>query len=61
LTLSGYCANNVCPASFIRTSQDPGIFSVMIKELAGETLLSSVPVIASVDTDIFVSSSQIPL
>jgi hypothetical protein len=35
LTSSGYCTNNamhVCPASFVCTSQVPGIFPAIIKE-----------------------------
>ena len=34
LTLSGYCDGNACPASFICTSQAPGIFPAIIKELS---------------------------
>ncbi|MFZ0513057.1 MAG: hypothetical protein WAM14_15720 [Candidatus Nitrosopolaris sp.] len=39
LTSSGYRTNNAWPASFICTSQAPGIFPAIIKELAGGTLL----------------------
>jgi hypothetical protein len=59
LTLSGYCTNNACPASFICTSQAAGIFPAITRELAVGTLLSRVPVMIKVGLDAFVSSPQI--
>ena len=61
LTLSGYCTNNEWPASFICTSQAPGIFPAITKELADAIVTSSVPVMIKVGLDIFESSSQMPL
>ena len=44
----------------ICTSQAPGIFSAIIKELAGAIVKSSVPVKMKEGLDIFESSSQMP-
>jgi hypothetical protein len=58
LNLSGYWAISACPASFICTSQAPGIFAAIIKELAGWIAPSSVPVMINVGLDIFESLSH---
>jgi hypothetical protein len=58
---SGYCCINPSPAPLICTSQELGIFDVIIKELATGTSISSVPVITKAGTDIFESWLQTPL
>jgi hypothetical protein len=52
---SGYCCINPCPPPLICTSQEPGIFCTIIRELAAGTATSSVPVMTKVGTDIFES------
>jgi hypothetical protein len=51
LNFSGYWYINPCSPPLICTSQDPGIFCTIIKELAEGTETSSVPVITNVGMD----------
>jgi hypothetical protein len=61
LSLLGYWYINPCPVPWICTSQEPGIFCTIIRELAAGTATSSVPVKTKVGTDIFEIWPQTPL